>query len=228
MVRAHADDLNVLRPLPAGRHVGAEASVPALLLKPALHGESGRDETRASRLSLETRLLPVRSSLSLKTRRCGPTNSEASPKMSRSAPLGRGSAGVAVLRLASFVSHEMRQCKPLMHRSSIFWGPTADPAQVGLSPSVTFRHFPATGRPPLPKMPRRRLTLADLVKGGTFDPGNFRHRRALDESGHSTTRSWRGYAGSPSRFGATVGRPRFEPPRRLQDFALAVAARKRL
>lgn len=32
-------------------------------------------------------------------------------------------------------------------------------------------------------MPRKRLTLADLVAAGTFDPANFRHRRALDESG---------------------------------------------
>jgi hypothetical protein len=32
-------------------------------------------------------------------------------------------------------------------------------------------------------MPRKRLTLADLVEGRTFDAGNHRHRRALDESG---------------------------------------------
>ena len=32
-------------------------------------------------------------------------------------------------------------------------------------------------------MPRRRLTLETLVAGGTFDEGNWRHRRALDESG---------------------------------------------
>jgi hypothetical protein len=32
-------------------------------------------------------------------------------------------------------------------------------------------------------MPRKRLTLEALVAGGTFDPTNFRHRRALDESG---------------------------------------------
>jgi hypothetical protein len=32
-------------------------------------------------------------------------------------------------------------------------------------------------------MPRKRLTLADLVAAGTFDPTNWRHRRALDESG---------------------------------------------
>ncbi|HKH28384.1 MAG TPA: hypothetical protein VKA61_08605 [Sphingomicrobium sp.] len=32
-------------------------------------------------------------------------------------------------------------------------------------------------------MPRKRLTLEALVERRTFDPGNFRHRRALDESG---------------------------------------------
>ena len=32
-------------------------------------------------------------------------------------------------------------------------------------------------------MPRRRLTLEALVERATFDPSNFRHRRALDESG---------------------------------------------
>jgi hypothetical protein len=32
-------------------------------------------------------------------------------------------------------------------------------------------------------MPRKRLTLEALVESATFDPGNFRHRRALDESG---------------------------------------------
>jgi hypothetical protein len=32
-------------------------------------------------------------------------------------------------------------------------------------------------------MPRKRLTLEDLVAGRRFNPGNFRHRRALDESG---------------------------------------------
>ena len=32
-------------------------------------------------------------------------------------------------------------------------------------------------------MPRERLTLEALVSGGTFNPGNHRHRRALDESG---------------------------------------------
>jgi len=32
-------------------------------------------------------------------------------------------------------------------------------------------------------MPRKRLTLEALVEKATFDPGNFRHRRALDESG---------------------------------------------
>jgi hypothetical protein len=32
-------------------------------------------------------------------------------------------------------------------------------------------------------MPRKSLTLEALVDGGRFDPGNFRHRRALDESG---------------------------------------------
>jgi hypothetical protein len=32
-------------------------------------------------------------------------------------------------------------------------------------------------------MPRERLTLEALVAGRTFDAGNFRHRRALDESG---------------------------------------------
>jgi hypothetical protein len=32
-------------------------------------------------------------------------------------------------------------------------------------------------------MPRERLTLEALVDRGTFDAGNHRHRRALDESG---------------------------------------------
>lgn len=32
-------------------------------------------------------------------------------------------------------------------------------------------------------MARKRLTLEDLVAAGVFDPRNFRHRRALDESG---------------------------------------------
>jgi hypothetical protein len=32
-------------------------------------------------------------------------------------------------------------------------------------------------------MPRKRLALEALVAEGTFDPGNWRHRRALDESG---------------------------------------------
>jgi hypothetical protein len=32
-------------------------------------------------------------------------------------------------------------------------------------------------------MPRKRLTLKALVERATFDPSNFRHRRALDESG---------------------------------------------
>lgn len=32
-------------------------------------------------------------------------------------------------------------------------------------------------------MPRERLTLNALVGRGTFDAGNHRHRRALDESG---------------------------------------------
>jgi hypothetical protein len=32
-------------------------------------------------------------------------------------------------------------------------------------------------------MPRKRLTLSDLIAAGTFDPRNHRHRRALDESG---------------------------------------------
>jgi hypothetical protein len=32
-------------------------------------------------------------------------------------------------------------------------------------------------------MPRRRVTLRDLVAGGRFDPANSRHLRALDESG---------------------------------------------
>jgi hypothetical protein len=31
-------------------------------------------------------------------------------------------------------------------------------------------------------VPRKRLTLEDLVEAGNFDPTNFRHRRALDES----------------------------------------------
>lgn len=37
-------------------------------------------------------------------------------------------------------------------------------------------------RSTLAHMPRKRLTLADLVAAGTFDPRNHRHRRALDES----------------------------------------------
>ena len=32
-------------------------------------------------------------------------------------------------------------------------------------------------------MPRKRLTLPQLVAEHRFDPGNHRHRRALDESG---------------------------------------------
>jgi hypothetical protein len=32
-------------------------------------------------------------------------------------------------------------------------------------------------------MPRQRLRLEALVEPGTFDLANFRHRRALDESG---------------------------------------------
>jgi hypothetical protein len=32
-------------------------------------------------------------------------------------------------------------------------------------------------------MPRERLTLEALLDRGTFDSGNHRHRRALDESG---------------------------------------------
>jgi len=32
-------------------------------------------------------------------------------------------------------------------------------------------------------MPRKRLTLEALVADGRFDAANFRHRRALDESG---------------------------------------------
>jgi hypothetical protein len=32
-------------------------------------------------------------------------------------------------------------------------------------------------------MPRKRLTLTDLVAAGVFNPTNHRHRRALDESG---------------------------------------------
>jgi hypothetical protein len=32
-------------------------------------------------------------------------------------------------------------------------------------------------------MPRKRLTLEALVAGGRFDESNWRHRRALDESG---------------------------------------------
>jgi hypothetical protein len=32
------------------------------------------------------------------------------------------------------------------------------------------------------RMPRERLTLEALVERGSFDPGNHRHRRALDES----------------------------------------------
>jgi len=35
-------------------------------------------------------------------------------------------------------------------------------------------------------MPRKRLTLEALVAEGRFDPANFRHRRALDESGPLT------------------------------------------
>lgn len=31
-------------------------------------------------------------------------------------------------------------------------------------------------------MPRKRLTLEHLVAAGAFDPANWRHRRALDES----------------------------------------------
>jgi hypothetical protein len=38
-------------------------------------------------------------------------------------------------------------------------------------------------RSTLVDMPRKRLTLAHLVAAGTFDPRNWRHRRALDESG---------------------------------------------
>jgi hypothetical protein len=32
-------------------------------------------------------------------------------------------------------------------------------------------------------MPRKRLTIEALVEAGNFDPTNWRHRRALDESG---------------------------------------------
>jgi hypothetical protein len=35
----------------------------------------------------------------------------------------------------------------------------------------------------LAAMPRKRLTLEDLVAARMFNPRNFRHRRALDESG---------------------------------------------
>jgi len=35
-------------------------------------------------------------------------------------------------------------------------------------------------------MPRKRLTLIELVAEGRFDPSNHRHRRALDESGPLT------------------------------------------
>ena len=35
----------------------------------------------------------------------------------------------------------------------------------------------------LPEMPRKTLTLEALVAEHRFDPSNFRHRRALDESG---------------------------------------------
>jgi hypothetical protein len=72
-------------------------------------------------------------------------------------------------------------------------------------------------------MPRKRLTLDDLVAAGTFNPRNFRPRRALDESGpledpelEETRRVLMSYR----RVGDIAG---FSPL--LQEFARQVAER---
>jgi hypothetical protein len=73
-------------------------------------------------------------------------------------------------------------------------------------------------------MPRKRLTLEALVERATFDPSNFRHRKALDESGPLD---------DPELEGARrhvldlrgVGAARVRGAEALQEFARLVAGR---
>jgi hypothetical protein len=82
-----------------------------------------------------------------------------------------------------------------------------DPAQSGFSP----RHVSSQGnrsceRTLLCSLPRKRLTLEGLVQGGTFDPSNFRHRRALDESGPLDAPSSKEHVGTCSTYAGRAAR----------------------
>jgi hypothetical protein len=71
-------------------------------------------------------------------------------------------------------------------------------------------------------MPRKRLTLEALVEGGTFDEGNHRHRRALDESGPLADPKLEA-ARQHALDLRLNGGGKFETARALQEFAELVA-----
>jgi hypothetical protein len=71
-------------------------------------------------------------------------------------------------------------------------------------------------------MPRKRLTLVDLVEGRTFDAGNHRHRRALDESGPLEDPVLEA-AREHVLYFRLDGGGKFEGARALQEFAELVA-----
>jgi hypothetical protein len=71
-------------------------------------------------------------------------------------------------------------------------------------------------------MPRKRLTLPDLLEGRTFDPGNHRHRRALDESGPLADPELEA-ARQHVLYFRLDGGGKFEAARALQAFAELVA-----
>jgi hypothetical protein len=71
-------------------------------------------------------------------------------------------------------------------------------------------------------MPRPKLTLRDLVEGRTFDAGNHRHRRALDESGPLEDPVLEA-AREHVLYFRLDGGGKFEGARALQEFAELVA-----
>jgi hypothetical protein len=74
-------------------------------------------------------------------------------------------------------------------------------------------------------MPRKRLTLADLVERGSFDPGNHRHRRALDESGPLDNPELEA-AREDALYFRTSRAGKFQAAQALQRFAWAVEGRR--
>jgi hypothetical protein len=99
------------------------------------------------------------------------------------------------------------------------------PQSIDLPPSPlpAFPRLAALGST-LAVMARKRLTLEELVEGGRFRPEQWRHRRALDESGPLADPELEAARQHALRFRLDGG-GKFEAARALQEFAELVARR---